>query len=101
MGMSYDMLIAIARVGILMFIIQFICCLKAKRINSKLTPVYITLFFAVIAVAIYIGVIEVFWDTGLGVQQIYAILLIMRVVAALVGDALAWIAYGILLKIKG
>ena len=95
---SYNGLINLKIMSIIIFVFQFMRCLKAERIKSKLTPIYIILFFTAIAVALYIGV---FGNTGFGTQKILAIFLAVGLVAALIGDALAWIAYGLLFKIKG
>jgi len=77
-------------VGIIFCTIQYFFSLKAKKIAIKLIPVYIIIFFALYAVAIYQGVVGT--GSGFG-RRIVTNILIIGVGAALVGDVIAWIAY--------
>jgi len=77
-------------VAILFGTIQYLFCLKTEKIAIKLIPVYIIIFFALFALALHVGV---FGIMRLNMHQAFAFLLAVGIGAALVGDALAWLAY--------
>ena len=97
--MSYSVIFIMEIISYLLFIIQFILCLKVKKIAIKLIPVYIIVLVIITTVVLYTGVFGT--EDYFSEQQIYIIFyLCTGAAAALVGDALAWIAYFISLKIE-
>ena len=97
-SMPYNGIIILVTISYLMFIIQFVLCLKAERIAIKLIPVYISILVIITSVVLYAGV---FRTAGFNSEQrIYALFFIIAGIVALVGNALAWIAYFFSLEIQ-
>jgi len=88
--LGWNLITVMCIIGILMFAIQLIFCVAAKRITIKFIPVYIILFAAILAAALYLGV---FGSGSFNASQILAWLLAMVTGAAIVGDVLAWVVY--------
>ena len=95
-GFFYTMMI-LGLIGIIFLAIQLLFCLKAKRMAVKLIPVYFILFCLLVAALFYVGA----FGTGfLNAERIVAWLIGIGVVAATVGDAIAWAIYGSIIKIR-
>ena len=84
-------------IGIILFVIQLVFCFIPKGTAIKLIPVYIILLFVLLATALYIGV---FGPGSFGASRILAWLLTIGIVAAIVGDVIAWIVFGIVINCK-
>ena len=85
-------IITLLAISIVFFGIQYSLCVNAEKIAIKLIPVYIILFFALLAALFYANVFEV---SGYAANQILAVVLAIGIGVASVGDVLAWVAYKI------
>ena len=90
-------LIILGIICILMFFMQLMFCVTKKSKIIKRIPLYIILFFTLFAIILYIGVLG---SGSFGGTRIVAVLIIMGIVPAFIGNALAWLGYGIIKKNK-
>jgi len=74
-------------IAILFGTIQFHLCKKRKKIWIKLMPVYVIVFFALLAVALYNGV---FGMWGWGGEIFLAMFIAFWIIAAIIGDIVGW-----------
>jgi len=77
-------------IAVFSFAIQLLLCFNAEKIQVKRIPVYVILFFFILAAFFHIGA----FGTGfLSAEQIAAFLIAIGAGAALLGNVLAWIVY--------
>ena len=91
----YKTMIVLGAIGILIFAVQLLLCYKSKRTAIKLIPAYIIIFLVLFATALYVGA---FGTGSFGANQILAKILAIGIGVALIGDVIAWIVYGIIIK---
>ncbi|MCL2838756.1 MAG: hypothetical protein FWE04_06830 [Oscillospiraceae bacterium] len=74
-------------IAVLWGTIQYLFCVKAKKMSIKLIPVYL-----IALLILFVTVLWVFGTDGFGTRFL-AFFLALGIGAAILGDVIAWIAY--------
>lgn len=78
--------------AVIVFVIQYVLCLKANRKAFKLIPAYIIV--ALYAIAVLFCLIDILDGSGgVAIWMIFAFIISMANTVALVADIIAWVAY--------
>lgn len=92
-----ETIILCSLLAIIIFVIQFVICKKAKRKHIKFLIVYLNITMYVIALVLYL--IDILnGNGGVAIWSIFAFIILVVNTIALIADVLAWGIFKIMQK---